>query len=280
MNRRTIRWGSCRLAGLLCVAGVLVGCKTNPVLPQETEVVLEGYLYAGQPVNDIRLTSSVPIGATDSTYPPITSATVVLMRNGSPYTLAPNPAAPGYYGYGRADLAVNVGDVFSIQVSYAGALVTAQTTVPTRPQALTISTTLLRFQLDSTQTRNGAFRTFVNSLDTASVSWSNPTGDYYYVVIESVDPARQLLRPAGTSTRLFISQPTDQADYVINGNSILYTGQHVLRLYQINKEYADLYRSRQQDSRTLNEPLTNVVNGLGIFSAFASDSLSFTVTMN
>jgi hypothetical protein len=39
-------------------------------------------------------------------------------------------------------------------------------------------------------------------------------------------------------------------------------------VYRINQEYADLYRTRQQDSRDLNEPLSNVVNGLGVFSAF------------
>ncbi|MDA3862202.1 MAG: hypothetical protein PF445_13365 [Melioribacteraceae bacterium] len=46
-------------------------------------------------------------------------------------------------------------------------------------------------------------------------------------------------------------------------------------LYRVNKEYVDLYESRDQDSRNLNEPLTNIENGLGVFSAFASDSVYF-----
>jgi hypothetical protein len=271
--------GACAVV-LVYAAGFLGGCRTNPVLPQETEVVLQGYLYAGQPVTDIRVTASVPIGASDSTYPPITDASVVLVRNGTTYALAPTPGSPGYYEYAGTDLSVVVGDAFSIQIRYGGEQVTAQTSIPSTPQGLGISTTLLRFQVDSMQTPNGTFRTIVQSLDTALVSWNNSAGDYYYVVVESVDPSRQLLRLAGTATRLFISQPTNQATYVLNGNSILYTGEHRLRLFHINKEYADLYRSRQQDSRTLNEPLTNVVNGLGIFSAFASDSLSFMVTLN
>jgi len=46
-------------------------------------------------------------------------------------------------------------------------------------------------------------------------------------------------------------------------------------LYRVNQEYVDLYKSRDQDSRNLNEPLTNIENGLGIFSAFANDSVYF-----
>jgi hypothetical protein len=52
-----------------------------------------------------------------------------------------------------------------------------------------------------------------------------------------------------------------------------------VRVYRVNKEYADLYRSRQQDTRSLNEPLTNVQNGLGVFSAFASDSVAVFVVL-
>ena len=111
------------------------------------------------------------------------------------------------------------------------------------------------------------------------MAWSNPTAGYFYVVIESIDSSRQFLRNDSVFTRRFVSNPTNEASYTINNNSILYTGRQVLTLYHVNKEYADLYLSRQQDTYSLNEPLTNVHNGLGIFSAFASDSLYFSVVL-
>ncbi|MFC1529786.1 hypothetical protein ACFL6R_03610 [Gemmatimonadota bacterium] len=52
-------------------------------------------------------------------------------------------------------------------------------------------------------------------------------------------------------------------------------GEHLVRIYRINQEYADLYGSRQQDTRDLNEPLTNIQNGLGVFSAFNSTEFTF-----
>ncbi len=265
---------------VLTIAFVLAlgGCTSNPVSPSETQVVLRGYLYAGLPVQDIQLTSSISIFGTDTVDPPITQATVALAKGGSVYGLVANSARPGFYYYPGTDLTVGNGDVFQIHVDYNGQSVTAETTVPSKPQQLALSIPTLHFQPDTFQTRFGT-RYSVLGLDTAIVTWSNPLGDYYYIVIESVDSARQLLRGDSLVTRRFVSDPTNQASYRINNNSILYTGLHVLRLYHVNKEYADLYRSREQDSRALNEPLTNVKNGLGIFSAFASDSLSFSVLL-
>ncbi len=125
--------------------------------------------------------------------------------------------------------------------------------------------------------------------DTVLVTWSNAAQDFYYIVIESADSSSTLIRdttagPFGGGGGAFgfrlISQPTNQSSYRISPEEIQYTGKHLVKLYRINKEYADLYRSRMQDSRTLNEPLTNVSNGLGIFSAFASESMEFTVTLD
>ncbi len=260
---------------LLLVVG---GCNNNPIIPSDTQMVLRGYLYAGQAVQDIQLTSSISIFGTDTLDPPISNASIAVIKGGVSYVLAPNLKNPGYYYYPGNDLTVGTGDDFKIQVDYNGQQATAETIVPTMPEQLTLSTSSMRFQPDTIQSRFG-MRLSVIGLDTAIVTWANPSGDYYYVVIESIDSTRQPLRGDSLFIRRFVSQPANQGSYRINNNSILYTGKHILRVYHINKEYADLYRSREQDSRALNEPLTNVRNGLGIFSAFASDSLYFFVAL-
>jgi len=258
---------------------LLQGCNNNPVIPEATQIVLRGYLYANEPVQDIEVMSSFPLGSSDSTNPPITTATVALLKSGNSYPLSPDTARPGYYYYQGTGLTVNVGDMFNIEVDYNGQSVTAATVVPPKPQNVALSVSNLHFRIDTIQVRFGT-RISVTGLDTAIVTWDNPDGQYFYVVTESIDSTAQLLRPDSSFTRRFTSQPTNENSYRINNNSILYTGKHVLKVYRVNKEYADLYRSRQQDSRELNEPLTNVKGGLGIFSAFASDSLYFTVSLD
>ena len=55
-------------------------------------------------------------------------------------------------------------------------------------------------------------------------------------------------------------------------------GRHTVTVYRVNGEYAQLYENRTQDSRDLNEPPSNIVGGLGVFSAFnRGSSLTFEV---
>ena len=81
----------------------------------------------------------------------------------------------------------------------------------------------------------------------------------------------------GSFPRRFISQPINRNSFRLNFRMVTHYGRHRVKLYRINQEYADLYETRQQDSRDLNEPLTNIQNGLGVFSAFNSDSVFFNV---
>lgn len=98
------------------------------------------------------------------------------------------------------------------------------------------------------------------------------------MTIEPVDPARQLLQQDSIPRVFqFVSRPILGDSARISDGQISYSGRHRVMIYRVNKEYADLFRSREQDSRQLNEPLTNIVNGLGIFTAVNSDSVFFTV---
>jgi len=54
-------------------------------------------------------------------------------------------------------------------------------------------------------------------------------------------------------------------------------GTYRVKIYRVNQKYADLYESRNQDSRELNDPNSNIINGLGIFTAFNSDSIFFEI---
>ena len=108
------------------------------------------------------------------------------------------------------------------------------------------------------------------------MSWSNPSQLPHYVVVQSEDSTAQPLRTDSLGnfifTRQFVTEPTTNNYYRVPQADFSYTGKYRITLYRVNKEYVDLYASRQQDSRSLNEPSTNVKNGLGIFTAFASDS--------
>jgi hypothetical protein len=101
--------------------------------------------------------------------------------------------------------------------------------------------------------------------------------------VESDDSTRQPLRSDTLGNfnfaGRFVTEPTTNNYYRVEQSNFNYTGRYKVTVYRVNKEYVDLYASRQQDSRNLNEPKTNVKNGLGIFTAFASDSTSVVVEL-
>ena len=74
-----------------------------------------------------------------------------------------------------------------------------------------------------------------------------------------------------------ITQPTNDNFYSIDIRQLTHYGTHRIVFTSVNDEYVNLYSSLNQDSRELNEPYSNIENGLGIFTAFNSDTLYFQV---
>ncbi len=256
---------------LFTLSGIL-GCSTNSPLVPETEfVVVRAYLYANEPVQDIQLTSTLSLDSDSTAAPPINDAQVALINNGQRYELELSPGDSGYYHYSGNDLSVETGDLFTLEVAYSDKLITGETIVPEAPDNVSISTgTLILPDFSNFGPGN---RPNLDSLF-VTVNWQNDNNELFYVVLDNVDP-----NPQPVDTRFpvkfsrFISRPIRTDTYRINGMTVTHLGKHRVKVYRVNQEYADLYESREQDSRDLNEPLTNIKNGLGIFSAFNSASL-------
>ena len=252
----------------------LLACAACPTAtePPDNEFVVEGFLYAGQPVDSILITASKALGDTDTVATPITNATVIVSKAGIDYQLA--SVGGGYYSYPGADLTVNAGDIFQLRATAGGLTATAQTSVPYPPDSVTESSGVITVSL--TTSGFGGRRLTGDSI---RIGWTNAAAQYYYVTLESLDSAAIQI---ATSTRFsgrfrLITQPTTSDYYEITPQQIRVLGNHVAKVYRVNKEYADLYANRMQDSRDLNEPPTNISGGLGIFTAFNLQRVYFTV---
>ncbi len=254
-----------------------LGCTDeSPLVPEADLVVMRAYLFAGEPVTEIRLTSSLELGSEDSVAPPVSDAEVYLTRDGTSYALQPTAGRPGFYNYSGNDLVVRAGDEFTIETRYLGRVATATTEVPSKPTQVGASPDQLSVQ----QLTAGAGRGMFQNDDTTAVqvTWANPGGESYYVTLENIesDPDPIFELPAGFDKfrpLKFVSIPVNSQEYRITRNSVTNYGTHKVKVYQVNQEYVDLFLSRNQDPQNLNEPLTNVTGGLGIFTAFNSDSV-------
>ena len=114
-----------------------------------------------------------------------------------------------------------------------------------------------------------------------TVNWEQEEDALYYILVENIEKNPVPIESQfGRPPREFISQPTTRNEYTVNAMMMTHLGKHIVKVFRVNQEYADLYQSRNQDSRDLNEPLTNIVNGLGVFSAFNCDRVFFDFEQN
>jgi hypothetical protein len=255
-----------------CTKIELSGSKTD-------KAVLQGYLYANQPITEIQITRIIPKDATENLSLPITDAQVYISTEGKKYQLTHNPQRQGFYEYKGTDLKVIAGKKYEIEFEYFGRTTTAETIVPDAPKSVSMTPKTIYVS------RITGFMDLINlgSVDDMELTWNNTNQDYYYMVITNLEtnPVKIIddnafpNRPTGNFN--FTSTPTRAGNFTIRFQQLEQFGKHRIRLFKVNKEYADLYDSQQQDSRNLNEPITNVKNGLGVFTAFNMDSIFFEV---
>jgi hypothetical protein len=247
------------------------------------QYVIEGFLYAGEPIKDIRVKSIYPLSDSEDSSVPINDATVTLIKDGKQFKLNAS-GDDGYYHYANEDLQVNTGDEFQLEVVYNNIKATAKTTVPTPTTGLKLSIDSLKVpQLPLSEGREAivaVIRKFMGE-SRIDATWNNPSRDHYFMVVESVSEIKTPIFPGAILDALarfkFVSEPTEGSTLTFLGGSLVSYGQYVVKVYHINQEYAALYENRTQDSRDLNQPPSNVQNALGVFSAFNSQNAYFKV---
>ncbi len=260
----------------IALAAAFLGCEeASPLLPEAEQVVVRAYLYAGEPVTDIQLATTYAITSDDTVGAPINDAVVSLETNGKVYQLVLTPGDSGYYHYAGNDLTVSNGDKFTIIVEHNGQTITGETIIPSPPRNVNISTD--RFVID-TSTLSG----FFDDTSSVTVTWEQENVEsYYLVLIENTETTLgvidERIGDRLNRFRSFRSTPIQDNEYVIRRFELTYKGRHEVRVYSVNQEYSDLYEFGLQDSRNLNEPKTNIKNGLGIFAGFSSEVTQFTV---
>ncbi len=270
-------------SALFSIAFLTVSCEDDlaPVL-DENLIVVRGYLYAGQPVKDVILASTLALDDESETAIPIDSAEVILKRGAEEFVLEPvhtydttetDTTFSITYHYPGEDLIVAQGDSFKLEVNYMDQHLTAEAVVPVKPDSFfsTVDTLFV-----PTFNRNVDYiRWIFADSNRVKLNWSNPEDEYHYLLMDNVEtdpePLERTLPPRW---RRFVSQPFVDTTYTVFASTITHFGKHDIVLFHVQTDYVLLYQSSGQNSRDLNEPYSNINGGLGIFTAFNSDTTS------
>lgn len=267
----------------IVVLFAMAGCDSATGELGEDLAVIEAFIFANEPVDNIRVTSTIPLASTDSIAAPIDDAQLRLIKNGVTYELAAR-GVDGYYYYPGDDLAVEPGDHFELEMDYLGQRATAETVVPPSPTGVLLDSTILEaptFNFGGGGPGGGPGGGRGGFDQGLLVTWDNSGNLLHYVDVRGLEEDHEAIFPDFLGQRIgrfrFISEPTRDSFFEINLLILEGIGSHEVRVYRVNQEYADLYENREQDSRDLNEPPNNVDGALGIFSAFNSVSVPFEV---
>lgn len=261
------------MAGLIILGGCI---EDNPIISEEELIVVWGFLYAGQPVTDIKLTSTLSLDADTNAAPPINDAIVTLIKDGQQYECVPSAGDSGYYHYPGSELTIEAGDEFVIEVERGDLFATGKTIVPDKPMDVFLSSSVMGVPVFGDRESMRAWRESENR--DIVVTWGNEGDSWYYLTLKNIDENPVPLDTwFGERMRDFVFPPVNDTSYAIRMPLITYLGKHQITIFKVNQEYVDLYESREQDSRDLNEPLTNIDKGLGVFSAFNSESVILNV---
>ena len=252
---------------------------------QSENFVVEAYLYAGEKVDRIKIKKVEDIHSEETKNIILNNAQITLKKNKVTYPLTFDNAQQGYL-YSGSDLEVQVNDTFELVVIVGDRISNAFTIVPQATKDISISGS--KIIIPPISIRLGIVEELTKLFNDArlTIRWDNPGDQLHFIVIENVEAGDPIFPsdfpiPEATLQLIrsfsYISAPTKNTNFEIPGLSLETYGRYRAKVYRVNQEYANLYNNQIQDSRDLNAPPSNVNNALGIFSAFASDSVFFEV---
>lgn len=240
-------------------------CEKKTATAVYDRPVVEAYLIPGQALK-LKVYYQKYLEDTISYGYPVKGLAIHVSDGNNTVLLTENE--PGVYHYDNLDF-LKENKSYSLNFSHLDKTVSAQTTIPSKPIGFKASDTIQKVPVFSQGTTPEPFVPI-------TYSWNNPNLDHYLMSFQSIDPyPTNISRSTQLKTEALVGQVSfyNTAQMTFN-----YSGNYKVLLFHINKEYSDALKSTGGNSLNLTNPLTNVMNGLGIFTGLTADTLAVYVT--
>ncbi|AYL98955.1 DUF4249 family protein [Mucilaginibacter celer] len=244
-------------------------CKKNSAdINAVNKPVVEAYLVAGQPLS-LKVYQQKDLTDT-ATYGVALTGLSINVSNGS-QTVKLTEGAGGTYTYSDAAF-ITAGKTYTMQFNYNNATVSASTLMPGKPAGFKLT--------DSVFHEPNIIDPAYNDKVLQTVTWSNPDSLQHILLFKNLDSNPfEIIAVRSNRKPSFEINTERTAIYNITQNTFKYYGHYQVILLRVNDEYINILSSNTRGSsqNLVNTP-TNVVNGLGIFTAMQADTLNLRVT--
>ncbi|MCR9290284.1 MAG: DUF4249 domain-containing protein [Bacteroidetes bacterium] len=259
------------IALLFSFALLFLACEKQSTEDIESKTtVVEGYLHAGKTIDGLKITQSNSLAIVD-TIIALDDLVVNISDSSNQYAL--NSIGNGIYQ--NTELIIENDKNYRLEIERDGAIISAETYIPNKREAQ-ISVT--QVELPKIEL-NGTIGFPTGSFNAVEITWDNSEGDYYYISIRNIEINPEYVNEndaanGGQSRPPIVSEPQISSFYAIfPRREFSQYGTHQIIVYRVNPEYAALYESSGNSTLSLEEPPSNIVNGLGIFTGVSSDTL-------
>ncbi|MDD2798395.1 MAG: DUF4249 family protein [Bacteroidales bacterium] len=235
-----------------------ISCNNDNILTADTnQVVVQAFLNVGDSVA-IKVTRQFVFDSADSTYEPISGLDIFISDDKASYKLTSK--GEGKYS---SSLITKEGKTYTLSFVYNNKRISATCKAPTKPE-----------NFNSTTNYFYIHKTYIaDSMSILTLKWNNPDSNYYFVSIYFTDPSLNPIDSYFGSSRTKNFEPSQTDSLRLTERTFRNYGWHRIVLFHINKEYSELFKRYSSNSESLTNPPTNIMNGLGIFTAFATDTL-------
>ena len=261
----------------LIILLLLNACTEESSVTVDTKTaVVEAYLFAGQPVDSIRIIQSNSYARENTDLITLNELEVQISDGQQTYDL--DHSTEGIYQ--NPDFIPQSGQTYVLTFDHNGETILSETFVPQK-RSISISKTSVELE----KIRDiGEFidSGFGGDQDAIEVEWDNSEGDYYYVVIENMEDHPEFVNDLlaefqenGNARPFFqITEPEISNFYAIIAlRDLTQFGTYRIIVYRVNPEYAALYETAGTSSISIATPPSNIENGLGIFTGVSSDTV-------
>lgn len=243
--------------------------KVEQQLSNSDKAVLQGYLIPGRKAS-ISISKEIAYASSDSVEVPIEGLEIIISNGLNSEQMVDK----GLGVYESNTVVIQSDEKYSVSFEYNGRLVSAETTIPSKP--IDFSASRKSITIPTFTPGSGAPPSFPEPID---LTWTNYDNRYYLVVVENIESNPS---PIYDSTRyelhrFFRNEPMQTNFYELNMRSFNYYGTHRIILFNLNPEYAALYDDNGNTSLNLTTPPSNVEGGLGIFTGLNSDTINIEV---
>jgi hypothetical protein len=262
-----------RLSAKLFLVFLFIGtsCQKNSDADFQDQPVVEAYLVPGSRVN-VMITRKTPYSASASLSGTDINTLDVKVKYGETwYSLA--IMGEGVYADTAGRIPVLPDSTYLLSFTFDGNSISSSTIIPLKPASVTqsaASISMAQFDPD-----NPSWTQFP---DPVKITFVNTDGSYYLATVTCIDTVLvPVYKDSIPANDVLSSQPVNGTEIDIHPMSIRYFGKNRIILYHITPEYSTFFVQQASTSQNYEEPPTNIVNGLGIFTGINSDTLFLNV---